>query len=139
MHFWKDEAGWHYLSAEGYKERKTNLPSVVFVIKYPIKDIPSRNWPEISKDIFTEEDRASNHYISNCKVDDKNLPELEISESSILNRGPYDFDPLIFIKCSKNLKKDSILPRINLLDYYELTENKGVYVEVQPNYIYEKN
>ena len=81
MHFWKDEAGWHYLSAEGYKEWKSSLPSIVFATKYPIKDIQSRNWPEISKDLFTDEDRTENQYIARCVAEDKSLPQIELSDT----------------------------------------------------------
>lgn len=140
MHFWKDEENkWHYLSAQGYEKRKDTLPNAVFAIKYPISDIESKVWPQISKDLFKEQKRESATYISKCTAEDKSLPNVEVGEKGILLRGAYDLDPLIFYRLTHELKEDAELPSINLQDYYPLSDNKGIIVEITPNFNFDKN
>lgn len=131
MHFWEDDT-WHYLSAEGYQQKKDSLPNLVFTAKYPISDLENRPWPDISS-IELKPDTIDPIYISKCKANETALTSLEVSESKILNRAEFDFDPHIFIRCTRELAEGKELPTFNLTDFYPLSSTKGISIEITPD------
>lgn len=60
-------------------------------------------------------------YISKCTSEEKSLSNIEANETSILLRGNYDLDPLIFYRLNESLKEGVELPSIELTEYYELS------------------
>ena len=78
-------------------------------------------------------------YIANLKIGDKPVPKIELTEKEFKNSNQYDLDPLIFYRINKPLKEGKELPVINLTDFYEQTDKKGLSIELSPDYSYQKN
>jgi hypothetical protein len=47
IHFYKKGDEWVFLSEDEYKEKKNEIPDICFATKYPIDDIPSKEWPDL--------------------------------------------------------------------------------------------
>lgn len=83
---------------------------------------------------FSDEALPNPVYVSKCIIEEKSIQNIEVSEASILLRGNYDLDPIIFYRTSHKLKEGQELPQIDLSNYYELSPNKGVVIEISPNF-----
>ena len=141
MHFYKDsEKKWHYLSAQGYQKVKDDLPAIVYATKYEIKDLESKEWPKIDeRELLSDKKSSYPVYKTNCVIGDKKLSQIEEKELGVFMRCAYDLDPLIFYRITRDLKEGKELPEIDLSKFYPLSEKKGLYIEIQPDYQFEKN
>jgi alpha-tubulin suppressor-like RCC1 family protein len=58
LHFFKDkDKKWHFLSQKGYEEMKDSLPGICYATKFPIENIPEKEWPELKEDELLDLDK----------------------------------------------------------------------------------
>lgn len=144
MHFYKDAEGkLHYFSEKGYTKAKDTLPAIMYATKYPLKNLKCK-FPKlkegdllVSKD--TEFDSKYPLYITNLKLGDKPLTKVELTENEFYNLNVNDIDPLIYYRVSRPLADGKELPVMSLTDYFEQTKQKGLSIELSPDYSYIKN
>lgn len=119
------------------------MPSICYVTKTYIKDIPSKEWPEIDANEFLEKEVDEEFkpiYIAhNMNEADKIIPSPKSSEDTIFEKEDHDINPLIYFRLSRKLKEKAQLPFLTLNKYFEVTENHGLKIEVTPDFSYEKN
>jgi hypothetical protein len=144
LHFYKDEAKeLHCFSEAGYLKAKDKLPSIVYATKYPIKGLKSKKFPKVREgDVLDDKAEVGPRYPlyrTNCKVGDKPLTKLELTQREFLNCNSHDLDPLLFYRISKPLVAGKDLPELNLTDYFDKAKNKGINIELCPDYSYIKN
>ena len=63
-----------------------------------------------------------------------NLSEKEFQQPTI-----YDINPLIYFRFKKPLKKDAVLPTIDLKNYYKDSAAYGIDISIEPNFEYTVN
>jgi hypothetical protein len=144
--FWKEGEIWYY---EGHTNKPT--PDVCFTIKYPLANLESLTWPDLSsikeqiskesaekyKDIEEDGPVYVSHFLSNY------LECESIKSSSTINleNESFGLKPLIYIRLSKNVKVT--YPCFNLEQFYKvgsvLSSGHGFTLEVEPNLTFEKN
>lgn len=145
MHFYKDEEKkLHCYSEEGYMKVKDTLPNIMFAIKYPIKNLAGKKLPKVREsDVLDNQEEIGTGkypaYITNLKCGDKPLTKLEFTEREFLNTNANDLDPLIFYRITRPLVVGKTLPEINILDFYEQTKLKGLFIDLSPDYSYMRN
>jgi hypothetical protein len=109
------------------------------VTKYPIQDIKTKKWPKIDESVFSAELLPETTFIGTCWVGDDMLKEIAMTEKEIQLKSEVDFDPYIFYRCTRKLKDGKQLPKINLTDYFPLSDNSGVSLEIIPDVSLMKN
>ena len=144
MHFYKDAEGkLHCFSEKGYAKVKDTLPGIIYATKYPLKNLKCK-FPKlkegdllVSKD--TEHDLKYPLYITNLKIGDKPLTKVELTETEFHNLNVNDIDPQIYYRVSRPLAEGKELPVMSLTDYFDQTKQKGLSIELSPDYSYIKN
>lgn len=142
MHFYKDGEGWHFLSKEGYEQKKNELPNICYATKYYIEDIQGKTWPEVNASELLEEskDHFEPSYLASVEVDDEKLvPMPETTDYGIFEKEAHDINPLIFFRITRPIKDDQSLPKLKLVDFFPRTELFGIKVEADPDYSFMKN
>jgi hypothetical protein len=145
LHFYKDEAKkLHCYSEKGYQKIKDKLPNVTFATKYPIKGLENKKFPIVKEGgLFADKaplgDPKFPSYIANLKVGDKPITKVELTETEFLTSNVYDLDPLIYYRITKPLIEGKELPVMNLTDYFEQTSQKGLMIELSPDFSYVQN
>jgi len=105
----------------------------VFATKYPIDDIQGKKWPKLN-DLCSGEKLGEVSYISKCFAEEKSIHHIEIKEQNVFLRGNYDLDPVIFYRVSEKLKEGIELAPLELTEFYELSPNKGLFIEISPDF-----
>ena len=144
MHFYKDGEGkLHCFSEKGYTKVKDALPGIIYATKYPLKNLECA-FPLLNEDEFLvgkniEHDLNYPLYITNLKIEDKPLIKIELTETEFHNLNVNDIDPQIFYRVSRPLAEGKELPVMSLTDYFDQTKQKGLSIELSPDYSYIKN
>ena len=145
LHFYKDESKkLKCYSETGYQKVKGSLPALVYATKYPIDDLKDKKFPVVKiGDVLVSNDEIGNYdypaYILNLKSGDKPLPKTQLTEKEFLNNNNYDLDSLIYYRITRPLREGKELPVMNLNDYFKQTKQKGLTIELSPDYTYIKN
>ena len=119
------------------------MPSICYVTKTFIKDIPLKEWPEVDGDELLEKEAGEEFrpvYLAHNMSGENNIfPTPKSSEDTIFEHEGHDINPLIFYRLSRPLKDKAPLPYLKLGSYFEETEHFGLKIEVVPDYSFEKN
>ena len=144
MHFYKDAEGkLHCFSEKGYAKVKDVLPGIIYATKYPLKNLecafPLLDEDELLVGKNIEHDLKYPLYITNLKIEDKPLIKVELTETEFHNLNVNDIDPQIYYRVSRPLAEGKELPVMSLTDYFDQTKQKGLSIELSPDYSYIKN
>ena len=183
VHFFKQNGKWEFVTEDEYeaitgtslgestsgtgrrskKERQLSkiaeLPPICFVMRCPISDIASKEWPDLEKlaaEILEDlpagtelvhsnfENSADNKPVSGPLYYSKSLinnEEIEVchSETTVRDVTNIGIHPTIYLRIAKPIKKDSVLPLFALEKFYDLDQTRGITMEIVPNMTIEKN
>ena len=116
-------------------------PSICYATKKYIKDIQSKEWPEIDEKEYLQDEAGADFtpkYIAeNSDAENKITPVPESNEQSIFEPEKHDANPLIFYRIAKPLKEDKELPSLDLSKFFKKSMHHGLKLEIKPDYSYE--
>jgi hypothetical protein len=143
VHFYKKEGEWQFVSEDEYEAKKSELPDLCLVIKCPIEDLPSREWPDLdalAQEIFEIDGKAESGaadcthkgitssrtgkevqgplYHTRCLINHEEI-EYNLEESSIFKGTENNLNPLIYFRVARPMKEGAKLPSIALEKYYQ--------------------
>lgn len=125
-----------FIPQNEYEERKDELPELSLAIRYPIKGIQEKEWPDLAalaaevldqaaaeikhaqKDSTTDEPITGPLYHAKFKLNEQDV-EVNHSEAEVVKDDNYTINPLIYYRLAKPLKDGKELPQLDLTKYYD--------------------
>lgn len=152
LHFYKDPKGkFVMIPPSGYEKEKHTLPDVCYAIKYPIKNIDKKEFPDLSPlnalleetkdevvhkgitDSLTSKEIVGPRYFGRPPPS-KGSNTFNYSEESLFKVKDVDIDPIIFIRLARPVDKSIDLPKLDPNNFYEKSTAFGLDIEVRPDY-----
>jgi len=152
LHFYHDDKGKLVMvSPSAYEAERTKLPPVCWAIKYPIKKIEEKKFPDLSpliamleeekevvihKDItdsLTNKEIVGPRYFGRPPPS-KGSKTYNFSEDSFFKVKEVDIDPIVFIRFARPIDKSIDLPKLDPQEYYGMSTAFGLDIEIRPDY-----
>lgn len=146
IHFYKKAGNWVFLPAEQYEAKKAELPAVCFAAKCPLKDIDSKQWPELDK-IEAMLQKTGDEHDVNCALTGKKIVgpryytrymantvqvELSLSEAGVQQDNQHSLNPQVFLRLTRPLLQDKELPQLDPADFYDAKPGTSLSFECEP-------
>ena len=152
LHFYHDTKGkLIMIPPSAYQQEKDKLPPICYAIKYPMKKIEEKTFPDLSplmamleeekgevvhegvKDSLTNQDIVGPRYFG-APPPSKGSKTFDYSENSFFKVKDVDIDPIIFIRFARPIQKLIDLPKFDPSEFYGKSTAFGLDIEIKPDY-----
>jgi hypothetical protein len=152
LHFYNDEKGKLVMvQPSAFEREKDKLPDVCYAIKYPIKNIEKKEFPDLSplmamleeckgtvmhkdiRDSLTNQEIEGPRYFGRPPPS-KGSNTFNYSEKSFFKVKDVDIDPIIFIRFARPIDKSIDLPKLDPSNFYGKSTAFGLDMEIRPDY-----